>query len=69
MNLSKVTALSAVVILLTACGEGGSSSNNASDSRPTTSGTLPAMESDSDPTPQSGTGGTIPGAQGGETRP
>jgi hypothetical protein len=69
MNLSKVTALSAVVILLTACGEGGSNSGNTSDSRRITTGTLPAMESDSDPTPQSGTGGTIPGAQGGESRP
>lgn len=64
MKLTKKVAAFAVMGLLTACGEGtGISGSAGGDNRSTTSGTVPAMETDSDPTPQTSTGG------GGQSRP
>lgn len=53
---SKKTTIAALAILglLAACGD----SSTSGQQKTTTEGTLPAMESDSDPTPQTGTGGS-----------
>lgn len=64
MRLMKTMTAFAVMGLLTACSEGTSSTGSTSDERrSTTSGTVPAMDTDSDPTPQTGTGGS------GQSRP
>lgn len=65
MNVKRTTAILAVLGLLTACGDGGnnSSSNSTGSQQDVAPDTLPAMEADRDPTPQTGTGGA------GQSRP
>lgn len=64
MNVKRTTAVLAVLGLLTACGDGGNNAASSTDNqRESAPGTLPAMETDRDPTPQTGTGGA------GQSRP
>ena len=54
---TKIATL-AMLGLLAACGDGSKNGSNDSEQKATSEGTLPAMETDSDPTPQTGTGGS-----------
>lgn len=70
MNWTKTTAIFAVLALLTACGDGGNSAGNSTNSQQDVApGTLPAMETDQDPTPQTGTGGAGQSRPDGQTNP
>ena len=67
MTWTKTTAVFAGLALLTACGDGSNNSiNSQQDVAP---GTLPAMETDPDPTPQTGTGGAGQSRPSGRTNP
>ncbi|SIP98667.1 hypothetical protein SAMN05880561_101611 [Rhizobium sp. RU33A] len=71
MNLTRATAVLAVLGLLTACGDGNNSSSGSSTDtqQEGTPDTLPAMETDRDPTPQTGTGGAGQSRPDGQTNP
>lgn len=70
MKLTKTFAALAILGLLTGCGEGTSSTGSTSDERKsTTPGTVPATETDSDPTPQTGTGGSGQSRPSGQNTP
>ena len=57
MKFARTITAMAMTALLAACGDGASSSTGRQGEN-VTSGTAPATETDSDPTPQSGTGGS-----------
>lgn len=69
MKLIKIATVFATVGLLAACGDSSSNTSGTTSEERTTSGTLPAMETDSDPTPQTGRGGAGQSRPTGQTTP
>lgn len=69
MKLIKIAAVFATVGLLGACGDSSNNTSGTTSEERTTTGTLPAMETDSDPTPQTGTGGAGQSRPSGQATP
>ncbi|MDR7028543.1 hypothetical protein [Rhizobium rosettiformans] len=69
MKLIKIATVFATVGLLAACGDSSNNTSGMTSEERTTTGTLPAMETDSDPTPQTGTGGAGQSRPSGQTTP
>jgi hypothetical protein len=69
MNATRIVSAMGLAVMLAACGDGTSSTGSPNDERKSTiPGTLPAMDVDRDPTPQTGTGGERQSVTGGTTK-